>query len=309
MPRTGIRSSRICAALGRPAGARRPDGGQPQIASPTGRRTPHSVRLMAVELLRQAGRPPELLEPRPGRPARPRQGGGQARADELHERLDALQERLYAEGKRAVLLVLQGIDGAGKDGVIRSVFAGSTRRAAESRRSRRRRHRACPRLPLARARRHAGARRDRHLQPLALRGRRHGRACSGSRPRRSGAAAAAHPRRGSGCSTTRARGREGLPPRLEGRAARRAAGAPRRPGEALEVPRRRPRGPRACDDYMAAYEDAIAETSTEWAPWYVVPADHNWVKALAVASCSSPSSSAWIRSCRSPTRGSHPESI
>ena len=37
------------------------------------------------------------------------------------------------------------------------------------------------------------------------------------------------------------------------------------------------------DDYMALYEEAMAETSTEWAPWYVVPADHNWVKALAVA--------------------------
>jgi polyphosphate kinase 2 (PPK2 family) len=40
---------------------------------------------------------------------------------------------------------------------------------------------------------------------------------------------------------------------------------------------------RLWDDYMTAYEDAIRETSTEWAPWYVVPADHNWVKALAVA--------------------------
>jgi polyphosphate kinase 2 (PPK2 family) len=37
------------------------------------------------------------------------------------------------------------------------------------------------------------------------------------------------------------------------------------------------------DDYMALYEEALAETSTDWAPWYVVPADHNWVKALAVA--------------------------
>ncbi len=36
------------------------------------------------------------------------------------------------------------------------------------------------------------------------------------------------------------------------------------------------------DDYMAAYEDAIRETSTEWAPWFVVPADHNWVRNLAV---------------------------
>src|SRR5579864_6258913 len=36
-------------------------------------------------------------------------------------------------------------------------------------------------------------------------------------------------------------------------------------------------------DYIAAYEDVIAETSTKWAPWHVVPADRNWVKAHAVA--------------------------
>jgi PPK2 family polyphosphate:nucleotide phosphotransferase len=37
------------------------------------------------------------------------------------------------------------------------------------------------------------------------------------------------------------------------------------------------------DDYMRAYEEAIAETSTKWAPWYVVPADHKWFTRLAVA--------------------------
>ena len=40
---------------------------------------------------------------------------------------------------------------------------------------------------------------------------------------------------------------------------------------------------RRFDDYIAAYEEAITETSTDWAPWYVVPADRNWVKAVAVA--------------------------
>jgi polyphosphate kinase 2 (PPK2 family) len=40
---------------------------------------------------------------------------------------------------------------------------------------------------------------------------------------------------------------------------------------------------RSFDDYLDAYEDAIAETSTDWAPWYVVPADRNWLKGLAVA--------------------------
>lgn len=37
------------------------------------------------------------------------------------------------------------------------------------------------------------------------------------------------------------------------------------------------------DDYVDAYEDAIAATSTEWAPWYVIPADHKWVTRTVVA--------------------------
>jgi len=37
------------------------------------------------------------------------------------------------------------------------------------------------------------------------------------------------------------------------------------------------------DDYMRAYEETIAATSTKWAPWYVVPADHKWFTRLVVA--------------------------
>jgi PPK2 family polyphosphate:nucleotide phosphotransferase len=37
------------------------------------------------------------------------------------------------------------------------------------------------------------------------------------------------------------------------------------------------------DDYMAAYEDALSATSTEWAPWYVIPADYKWVTRTVVA--------------------------
>lgn len=36
-------------------------------------------------------------------------------------------------------------------------------------------------------------------------------------------------------------------------------------------------------DYMKAYEEAIAATSTEHAPWYVVPADKKWVSRAVVA--------------------------
>ena len=40
------------------------------------------------------------------------------------ERLDALQYLLYAERKHALLIVLQGLDAAGKDGTIRHVMSG-----------------------------------------------------------------------------------------------------------------------------------------------------------------------------------------
>src|SRR5688572_99623 len=47
---------------------------------------------------------------------------GEARLDELSARIDALQYRLFAEDRRSVLLVLQGLDASGKDGVVRRVF-------------------------------------------------------------------------------------------------------------------------------------------------------------------------------------------
>jgi PPK2 family polyphosphate:nucleotide phosphotransferase len=37
------------------------------------------------------------------------------------------------------------------------------------------------------------------------------------------------------------------------------------------------------DDYMRAYEKMLGATSTPWAPWYVIPADHKWVSRALVA--------------------------
>ena len=37
------------------------------------------------------------------------------------------------------------------------------------------------------------------------------------------------------------------------------------------------------DEYMGAYEDMIRNTSTKRAPWYVVPADHKWFTRVVVA--------------------------
>ena len=44
-------------------------------------------------------------------------------ADDI-ERLADLQQRLYAEDRRAVLVVLQAMDAGGKDGIIKHVMAG-----------------------------------------------------------------------------------------------------------------------------------------------------------------------------------------
>lgn len=55
----------------------------------------------------------------PGKKAKTEAGFG-----DLHERLADLQERLYAEGRQSLLVVLQAIDAGGKDGTIKHVFGG-----------------------------------------------------------------------------------------------------------------------------------------------------------------------------------------
>lgn len=37
------------------------------------------------------------------------------------------------------------------------------------------------------------------------------------------------------------------------------------------------------DDYMEAYEDVFNHTSTDWAPWYIIPGDRKWFTRLVVA--------------------------
>jgi PPK2 family polyphosphate:nucleotide phosphotransferase len=38
------------------------------------------------------------------------------------------------------------------------------------------------------------------------------------------------------------------------------------------------------DDYQAAFSGMLSNTSTEWAPWYVIPADHKWFARICVSS-------------------------
>ncbi|NDJ18519.1 polyphosphate kinase 2 family protein [Myxacorys almedinensis] len=43
------------------------------------------------------------------------------------------------------------------------------------------------------------------------------------------------------------------------------------------------KGRAAWDEYMRAYEAVFTHTSTPWAPWHIIPADHKWFTRLAVA--------------------------
>lgn len=71
------------------------------------------------------GRKFDVSERDPGERAERSKKGKQADAEalgQLSHRLDELQDVLYAQSKHRILLVLQGMDTSGKDGTIRHVF-------------------------------------------------------------------------------------------------------------------------------------------------------------------------------------------
>ena len=37
------------------------------------------------------------------------------------------------------------------------------------------------------------------------------------------------------------------------------------------------------DDYQKAFSEMLSGTSTEWAPWYVIPADHKWFARICAS--------------------------
>ncbi len=171
-------------------------------------------------------------------------GAAQEKLSDLTKQLSVLHQRLYAESARSVLLVLQGLDAAGKDGTIRRVFTGLNPQgcdvvvvqgAVAGR--------AEARLSLADP--HADARTGRHphLQPVALRRRRGGRGRRRHRRQGTQAALRAHQRVREDARRRRHVDREDLPARRQGRAAAPAPGPARRSREALEVRPGRSRHP------------------------------------------------------------------
>jgi PPK2 family polyphosphate:nucleotide phosphotransferase len=237
----------------------------------------------------------ESLRVEPGTPARiaerdPRdtlgfdKDQGKERLEDLNERLDVLQYRLFAEGERSVLLVLQGVDASGKDGVIRSVFEGVSPQGCRV---------VSFRAPTSTELAHDYLWRV-HAQ-LPMRGeigifnRSHYEDIVAVRMHRLAPEEVWRRRAGHISEWERMLTDEGMTllkvfldvSKDEQR---------QRFQERIDDPEKRWKFKKAdldahrrFDEFVAAYEEALTETSTEWAPWYVVPADRNWVKALAVA--------------------------
>ncbi|HKH48636.1 MAG TPA: polyphosphate kinase 2 family protein [Thermoanaerobaculia bacterium] len=203
---------------------------------------------------------------------------------DLNGRLELIQERLWAEHKHKVLVVLQGMDTSGKDGVIRKVFEGVNPMGV----------RAVPfKAPTAEELDHDFLWRI-HAQV---------------------------PGRGEIVIFNRSHYEDVLVPRVRNLVPEKVWRArydeindferlltetgttilkfflhiskkeqKERLQERLDNPEKRWKFRKGdledralWDQYMEAYEDLLARTSTREAPWYVVPADKKWYRNLVIA--------------------------
>jgi PPK2 family polyphosphate:nucleotide phosphotransferase len=209
---------------------------------------------------------------------------GLERLAELVARIGSLQYRLAAEGKRSLLLVLQGLDAAGKDGTIRHVLTGVSPQSWRIVSFKQptvtelahdylwRVHRACP------ARGEVGIFNRSHYEDLVttrVRGLvpehvwKH-------RPRQVREFERMLSEEGTSIvkvflHVSADEQRERLEERLTN------------PEKAWKFSREDIADRVRRSSYLEVYDEVISETSTDWAPWYIVPADHNWIRNLAVA--------------------------
>ena len=224
---------------------------------------------------------------RPTASASPTRPTGRARTEELRLELDELHDRLWAEARRSVVLVLQGMDASGKDGddppgAHRAQPAGllghelqgapptSTSRTTTSGGS-------TPPMP---ARGILGVWNRSHYEDVVA-----ARVIGVVDDDTVQPALPPHPRVRADAARRGHHDGQGVPPPLQGRAAGPSPGPDRRPDEELEVPSGATSTIRAhWDEYQERYEERDHRTtSTDWSPWYVVPADHKWVRDVAVA--------------------------
>lgn len=203
--------------------------------------------------------------------------------DDLVARLGAWQQRLWAEGERSLLVVLQAMDAGGKDGTIRKVFTGVNPQGVRV---------ASFKAPTPDELAHDFLWRIHRQTPAAgeigIFNRSHYEDVLVVRvedlvPEPTWRARYRHIRAfeealADGGTTivklflhiSRDEQRERFQARLDDPTKRWKFSA-----ADLDVRAR-------WDDYRAAYEDALVETSTDRSPWYVIPADRKWYRNWAV---------------------------
>jgi len=208
----------------------------------------------------------------------------QEELEKLNARLEILQEKLWAEGRRGVLVVLQGMDTSGKDGTIRHVFEGVNPLGVRV---------ASWKAPNAEELAHDFLWRIHQKMPargeIVIFNRSHYEDVLVARVRSLVPKEVWKARYGQINEFEKLIAKNGTTilkfflhiskdeqkERLQAR---------------LDDPRKRWKfrcgdldDRKLWDEYMAAYEDALEKTSTRWAPWYLVPADKKWFRNLVVA--------------------------
>ncbi len=200
-------------------------------------------------------------------------------------RMDTLQELLTAEGKHAVLVVLQGMDTAGKDGTIRHIFTGVNPQGCD----------VTPfKVPTPLEARHDFLWRAHNAVPA------HGKIGIFNRSHYEDVLVT---RVHKLISDREAEKRMDEIVRFEEMLARNGivilkfflhisqAEQTRRLKERLADPSKHWKMSEAdfaerrfWPDYQKAYEDALSRTSRKHAPWFIVPSDHKWYRDVVISS-------------------------
>jgi PPK2 family polyphosphate:nucleotide phosphotransferase len=210
-------------------------------------------------------------------------------------RLSELQERLYADGRWAVLIVLQGMDAAGKDGVIKHVITGVNPLGCEVHAFKAPSVEELEHNFLWRAGRWLPERgrigifnRSHYEEVLVVRVHRELLARQKLPPsvtkkniwkhRFQDIRTFEHHLTRNGTLVLKFHLRISKDEQRKRFLARLEEPAKRWKFSASDIAERK-----YWDDYMVAYEEMIRETSTDYAPWYVIPADHKHVAWVVVS--------------------------
>ena len=199
-------------------------------------------------------------------------------------KIDRLQDILYAEGRRALLVVLQGTDTSGKDGTIRDVFNSTGPLGV---------HATAFRAPSEEERAHDFLWRVHQAAPrrgtIGIFNRSHYEEVLVVKVRKLAPAEEIEARYGeinafekmlveNGTTVlkfmlhiSKDEQRERLQARLE------------EPDKRWKFNPADLDDREHWDDFQAAYETMLNRCSTEWAPWHVIPADRKWVRSAAIA--------------------------